>query len=322
MRNILDYSWRVLRPSTTGALPRPDLVIGSSVHPLAGLAGLILARRFDVPFVFEVRDLWPQTLIEMGRIGRRSLLARLLRALERLLYRRAAKVVVLMPGARDYIQYSGVDPTKIVWISNGVDLETFDYRIPPDREPLSVVYFGAHGDANGLDYVLQAIARANIGRRPPALMFRFIGDGPRKGSLEALAGDLGLNDVVRFEPPVPKAQIPDIAAQADAFILNVRDLPLYRYGISMNKLFDYLAAGRPIIFAGPAEDNPVAAAGAGLCVPGDDVAGMAAAMESLAVMPYEARVSMGQRGRAYVAQHYSFEKLSARLCAELLPLLR
>ena len=106
-------------------LEDPDVVIGSSVHPLAGVAACRLARRHGVPFVFEVRDLWPESLIAFGRISRHGLPAILLRSLEKGLYRRAASIISVLPKASDYIAGKGVATDKVVWIPNGVDLRRF-----------------------------------------------------------------------------------------------------------------------------------------------------------------------------------------------------
>lgn len=321
MLNMLDYTYRVLKAETTRKLPAPDLIIGSSVHPFAAFAGERLARRLRVPFVFEVRDLWPETLIQMGRIKRSSLMARVMRWLESYLCRRARKIITLLPNAGEYIEGLGVARQKTVWISNGVDLDRFPYHVPEHRQTLSFLYLGAHGQANGLDSVIKAIARVQHDDPGCPVKFRFVGDGPLKPALMRLAGELGVAERVRFEPPVPKNAIPALVTEADAFIVNVRNLPLYRYGISMNKLFDYLAAGRPTVFAGSSVNNPVAEAGAGCSVPADDVEGMADAIERIVAMSYPERLAMGERGREYVQQHFSYRQLAKSLCDELLPLM-
>jgi glycosyltransferase involved in cell wall biosynthesis len=321
LRNMLEYSFRVLLRSSTRALPRPDLVIGSSVHPFAALAAERLAVRHKVPFVFEVRDLWPETLIEMGRLRRNGVAARVMRSMERWLYLKAARIVVLLPRAHEYIAGLGIDAGKIVWISNGVDLESFPYREPLDRVPLTVLYLGSHGQANGLDRILDAVAGLAERGTADRLRFRFIGDGPAKPDLERYAAELGIAHLLSFEAPVPKSRVPEVLAQADAFIVNVRDLRLYRYGISLNKLFDYLAAGRPVVFAGSSANDPVAEAEAGISVPGDDAKAMTQALETIADMPFRERMAMGRRGREHVDRHYTYRQLASRLCDALSPLM-
>lgn len=320
VRNMLTYTLAVLRRQTTAKLPTPDVVIGSSVHPFAAVAGAILARRFKVPFIFEVRDLWPQTLIDMGRLQEASLMTWALRKMEMWLYRRAARTVVLLPLAWQYIAQLGIARERVVWIPNGVDLSLFPRPVPtaaPDDEVFSLMYLGAHGQANGLDVVLKAMAQVqymSVGQR---IRLRLIGDGPLKPGLMAQSEVLGLRNV-HFEPPVPKREIPALAAQADAFVIPIPSLPkLYRFGVSPNKLFDYLAAERPILIASDIDNNPVAEAQAGLVVPPGEPQALAEAIVQIANMPLAERQRMGRAGRAYVEQNHSFQMLSGRLAAVL-----
>lgn len=320
MLNMLAYTYKVVLKRTTRDLPPPDVIIGSSVHPFAAAAGVLLARRFKVPFIFEVRDLWPQTLVDMGRLREGAALTWLLRKLERWLYQRAARIVVLLPHAWEYIVPLDISKEKILWIPNGVDLSLFPPSELPERSteaPFTLMYFGAHGQANGLDNLLKAMRRVQEFQSEQSsvtrIKLRMIGDGPLKASLMAQAQQLGLRNVV-FEPSVSKSDIPALAAQADAFVIAVLDLPgLYRYGISMNKLFDYLAAGRPIVIASDAVNDPVKDAQAGISVQAGRPESLANAILKIATTPIVERKRMGIAGRKYVEENHSFQHLSARL---------
>ena len=318
--NMLSYSLRVLRHKHTQLLPRPDLIIGSTVHPFAAMAGALLARRHGVPFIFEVRDLWPQTLIDLGRLSPRSLVARALSRLEKWLYLEASRVVVLLPKAAQYIERLGIPATKVVWIPNGVDLSAFPVRDAAARmpdTPFVLMYFGAHGQANGLECILAAMQLVSRHIAPELITLRMIGDGPLKPDLIALAQRLGLTNV-SFHPPVPKDAIPALAGEADAFVISVLDLPLlYRYGISMNKLFDYLASARPIIIASAAANNPVDDAKAGITVAPADPEQMAVAIRQLFNCSADERMQMGRAGRRYVEQHHGFDQLASRLASTM-----
>ncbi|OAK61366.1 glycosyltransferase WbuB [Variovorax paradoxus] len=320
MRNMLAFMRRVILARTTRQLPRPDVVVGSSVHPFAAVAGAMLARRFNVPFVFEVRDLWPQTLVDMGRLRESSPVTWAMRKLELWLYRRAVRTVVLLPHAWKYIAPLGIPRERIVWIPNGVDLSLFPPSQPPVREPsepFTLMYLGAHGQANGLHTVLLAMKLLQERATVPAIRLRMVGDGALKPVLIAQARQLGLRNV-SFEPAVPKREVPALAAQADAFVIAVLDLPnLYRYGISMNKLFDYLAAARPIVMASDASNNPVADAQAGPTVRADQPLQLADAIVQVATASQDERARMGRNGRRYVAHHHDFPQLSQRLAAVL-----
>jgi glycosyltransferase involved in cell wall biosynthesis len=313
MLNMLAYAYRVCLPSTTCELAKPDVVVGSSVHPFAAVSGAWLAKRHCVPFVFEVRDLWPQTLIDLGRLHDDGLVTRLLRWLELWLYRRAEKIVVLLPKASDYIAPLGIHADKVVWIPNGVELDGYDKPSPPAiRNEFTLMYFGAHGQANNLDCVLGAMAE--LSKRPNMrhVRLRLIGDGPLKPALMAQARQLNLSTVI-FEDSVPKTKIPQLASEADAFVICVKDLPqLYKYGISMNKLFDYLAASRPVIMASAAVNDPVKDAGAGFTVKPGSSFELAEAIDKLVKLSPDQKIAMGEAARAYVERHHSFSVLALK----------
>lgn len=322
MLNMLTYTWQVLKHATTKDLPKPDVIIGSSVHPFAALAGALLAKRRKVPFIFEVRDLWPQTLIDMGRLQEKSLVTWVLRKLERWLYRRADRIIVLLPKAWEYIEPLGIERERVVWIPNGVEMAL--YPSQPAQEETSeeesgftFMYFGAHGQANGLDNVLQAMWLVQEQSTDKNITLRLIGDGPLKPVLIEQAEKMGLSNV-QFEEAVPKNMIPSLAAQADAFVISVLDLPkLYRFGISMNKLFDYLAAAKPIIISSSAANNPVEESSGGITIAPDNPKALADAIVRLSGMPLSVRQEMGRNGRSYVEKNHSFECLAKKLATEL-----
>ncbi len=309
IRNMLLYAWRVQRSAITDRIDPPDVVVGSSVHPFAALAGAKLARRYGVPFIFEVRDLWPQTLIDLGRLGAKSLIARGLRRLELYLYRRADRIIVLLPHVADYIIPLGIPAKKIVWIPNGVELDDYPTpRPPPEADVFSFMYFGAHGQANGLDHVLRAMAVLQTDSVTSNIRLRLIGDGPQKEALRRLAEDLKLGNV-SFESPVAKSEVPRLAAEADAFVFNLVDAPVFKYGISSNKLFDFMAAGRPVVFCCNAPNDPVRQAACGLTVKPGQPAALACAMKEMAAMPKARRDTFGRKGREYAEQRHSYRTL-------------
>ena len=159
---------------------------------------------------------------------------------------------------------------------------------------------------------------AILQRRPEAarIRLRLIGDGPRKAPLQRLAEELQLNNVA-FEPPVAKDQIAGLAAQANAFVFNLVDAEVFRYGISSNKLFDFLAAARPVIFCCRSSNNPVEEAGAGISVQPGDPEALAAAIVSLAEMPLEQRQALGRAGRQYVEKYHGYQALAQKFASML-----
>ncbi len=300
-------------PKIAPEIGKPDVVVGSSVHLLTPLAAYWVARHYRVPFVMEVRDLWPQTIIDMGELSANHPITKVLQALERFLYRRAKKIITLLPRADKYITACGIPQEKIVWIPNGVDLSRFEGLEPyvPSENGLKVVYLGAHGKANVLDTVIQA-AKILQDRGYCEIQFIFIGDGPEKPRLMALAEELGLRNV-EFHDPVPKSEAPKKLGDAHVTLLTLQDLPLYNYGISFNKLFDYLAASKPLILAGRPANNPVKEAHCGFTVPPRNPEALAEAVIKLYQMSPEERAEMGKRGREYVEKYHDIRKLAMQL---------
>jgi glycosyltransferase involved in cell wall biosynthesis len=295
----------------------PHVIVGSSPHPFAAFAAQRLAHSLSVPFVFEIRDFWPQSLIDLGNLSRLHPFILVLSAIERHLLARAAEIVTPLPCAREYLVRRGVDGERVHWVPNGVDgLPKLAPAPVGGSRPFTIVYAGAHGLANGLDVVLDAAAHLQrIGPDVP-IVFRLVGDGSEKPRLETRAAAEGIANV-RFAPPVPKRDVPAMLAEADACLLILKDSPVFRWGVSPNKLFDYMAAARPVIFAVNAPNNPVADAEAGLTVRAGDPIALSAAAIAMARSAPEEREAMGLRGRALVAAEYTQEHLALRFEAAL-----
>jgi len=315
--NMLSYAWRAFRRGLT--LPgRPDVVIGTCPHPFAPLAAYVLARLRRARFVYDVRDLWPQTPVEMGALRDGSVVTQALRALERFLFARARLIVTVLPYAGDYVASRGIAREKVVWIPNGVNL-TYYQDLAPYRGGaagnFTVMYVGGHARYQGLDVLLDA-ARVLQDNGEETMRFVFVGDGPERPRLMARAVELGLRNT-EFRGLVPKQQLFRVMEEADAFILKFKDLPLLRYGASPIKLFDYFAAGRPVVYACASRNNAVEESMAGLTAPPEDPAAIAKAVQALSAMPAEERSALGRNGLEYVKKHHDTRALAEKLEAVL-----
>lgn len=317
--NMLTFSWRLLRRTGLKNLPSPDIIIGSSPHLFAARAAMSLAHKIGVPFILEIRDLWPQTLLDLGSMSRRHPLIMVLVRLEKNLYRHASHIIVLMPGAMSHIAETGeIADNRVTWIPNGVDLAQVPCTEPENDGLLEVIYAGSHGVANGLETIVQAIHLLDQMGVADRFRFTLYGEGPEKKRLQQLAVELGLRNLT-FKASIPKAGVYQVLKKADAFIVTLADSPLYKYGISLNKVYDYLALARPVVFGGKSLNNPVAEASAGLVVPPEDAQAMADALTQLAAMTAEQRAEMGRNGREFVATNHDTEKLATtleRVCRE------
>ena len=312
LRNMAAFTAALLRRSNVADLPRPDAVIGSTVHPLAAWSASVLARRAGVPFVFEIRDLWPQTLIDMGKLSPRSPLSWMLRRLERVLCDRSAAVITLLPFASEYLVAQGVPEEKVVWISNGTDADDFDGVPPTGGDDFVFMYLGSVGRANGLGAIVEGFLSAAA--TDPRLRLDIVGTGAELPAIRQRAAESAQGGRITFEPPVPKDRVPALVGRADAMVINILDLDVYRFGVSMNKIFDYAAAARPILVASSARNNVVAEADAGIVVRADDAEALGAAMIRMA-SPDAAghRARWAANARAHVIANYDYRALAEQL---------
>ncbi|ASC70809.1 Glycosyltransferase [Halomicronema hongdechloris C2206] len=311
--NMISFAWQTLKlPQYVDDIP--DIIIGSSVHPFAVWAAERIAKRYKIPFCFEVRDLWSQTLIDMAVISSYHPLALFLRWLESYLYRRADKIITLLPYAHECICRFNVQREKIFYLPNAVDLNFFLSAplVYDSQKTFTVMYLGSHGPANDLKTLIEAAAELEKCYPLCPIRWRLIGEGPQKQYLKDYARKLDIKSVT-LEQSIPKSQVPQVIAEADVLIFHLLKIDVFRYGISPNKLFDYLAAQKPIVFACSARNDPVAEAGAGITVPPQDPKAMAEAVYQLAILSPEERVEMGKRGRAYVERYHSYQHLGEQL---------
>ena len=294
-----------------------DLVWGTSPPIFQGITAWLLARLKRTPFLFEVRDLWPAFAIAVG-ILRNKILIHSSLWLEGFLYRQADCVMVNSPGYIDHVRKHGARQVELV--QNGADPDMFaprvdgyNFRCEHDlQDKFIVLYAGAHGMSNDLEVVLQA---AELLRNEAGIRLVLIGDGKEKRALQAKARAMNLPNLL-FIPPAIKDEMPGVLAAADACIAILKPIDLYKTTYP-NKVFDYMAAGRPVVLAIDGVIRQVVeTAGAGIFVRPGDPGEMAQAILGLALAPQKAR-QMGLAGRSYVEEHFrraeSAEKLAQLL---------
>jgi glycosyltransferase involved in cell wall biosynthesis len=299
----------------------PDVVVGSSPQLFAALGGWILARRHRVPFVLEIRDLWPESLIAILGMSRRHPLVIALAAVEKFLYRRSDHIVGVLDGIGDYVKMrAGRRAAPVTWVPNGVPLDALPQPspLPQPGNEFRVVYAGSHGPPNGLDTLLEAarLLEADAAEAGPAIRIDLYGDGASKKDLIEYARSHGLRSV-HFHNPVSRTEIFTVFAGADAVVSLLPPIYLWRFGISPNKLFDYFAAARPVVLAVDSPGDPVSRADAGLKATAQDPIGLAAALRRMSTTPWSERQAMGRRGREYVTAHHDMSVLGPRFAAVL-----
>jgi glycosyltransferase involved in cell wall biosynthesis len=302
----------------------PDVVVASSPPLVAVLPGFLAARcrRRAVPWVFEVRDLWPESAITTGVIGARSWLARILYALERWACRRASGIVVLTPGIAENILRRGLAPQeRVVLIPNGADVELFSPGPPSPElrrklgwgERFVVLYAGAHGRANAVGQLVQAAERL---RAHPEVLIASAGDGPERIRWQDEARARGL-DNIQFLGPIPKDEMPELVRAADVGTAVLQRNPTF-LTVYPNKIFDYMAAGRPTLLAidGVARELVCERARAGVFAEPEDAVAFAAAVLALAA-DRERCAELGRNGREWVVREASRPALAGQYLALL-----
>jgi glycosyltransferase involved in cell wall biosynthesis len=318
--NMLAFSRALGRHALGQTWARPDLILGSSPHPFAALACQRLAQRLEIPFVLEIRDVWPQSLIDVMGISRHHPIVWVLARIERELYRRADHIITLLPTVARRVAACGGDPSAITYVSNGIDLDMVPAPAPPPaRDTFTFIYPGALGVSNALDVMVDAaiLLQEREARLPKRLDLVLMGHGPERERLQARVARAGLRNF-RFLDPVPKREVYQVLATADAFWSSSQATGLWEHGISFNKLFDFMAMARPTLIGLDAPNNPIAEAGAGIVVAPGDAAALAEGIEQLMARSDQDRWAMGLRGAAYVKAHFCSHTLAGQLEAALL----
>jgi glycosyltransferase involved in cell wall biosynthesis len=314
MLNMATFAWRAFWCAMR-LREKPDVIIGVTVHPLAALCGYAVSVARRARFFFEVTDLWPETLIDIGSLSSKSATAWAMRVMEKFLYRRAEKTIMLWPFAYEYTAGLGVPRDKIVWIPHGVDLSRLENLKAFDGGtsfPLTVMFLGGQSKYHGVEVILEAawLLQEQGERR---VRFVIVGGGAEKSRLLQRAEEMKLQ-AVEFRPLVPKSDIGKVMSEGDVFIFHIRELTLLKkYGISANKLYDYMSSGRPIIYAVNSRNNPVKEAGAGLSIPPEDPKALADAILDIVSLTPKERIQMGRNGLEYLLKHHDIRILAERL---------
>jgi glycosyltransferase involved in cell wall biosynthesis len=311
----LDFEWRLFRMPRR-LCPRPEVVIVSSLSLLTIFNGLWLRRRYGCRLVFEVRDIWPLTIVEEGGFSPRNPLVLALGWVEKLAYRRADAVVGTMPNLRQHVDGLLDRHAPVHEIGFGIDPDA----VPGDGdEPVSADWIATHipegkfivchagtiGITNALD-TLFACAGQMAGRSD--IYFLIVGEGDLRAHYERLYGDL---PNVGFTGPVRKSAVRSVIDRCDLVYFSTHPSRVWDYGISLNKLIDYMQSGKPIVGSYSGYPTMVEASGAGSVVAAGDPLALEAAIARYAAMPAAQRAAIGARGPAWLLAHRRYDRLAA-----------
>lgn len=301
---------------------KPDVVIASSTYPLDTYAAQRIARMSGARLIHEVHDMWPITLIELGGMTRRHPFVFLTQKAENSFCRHSDYVVSLLPKAKDYFIRHGMKDEKFRAISNGIVTEEWENAEPlPENHRATfdqlkqsgkfiICYFGSHTNAYALSFLIKAVQKLKNDK----ISVVFVGSGNQKTELETLSQKgKGTNFV--FLPPVPKHSVPELLKLADALYVGALRNDMFRFGICMNKLYDSMMAGKPIIYAVEAPNNYISEFNCGISVAAENVEALKEGILELYQLPEEDRMQMGRNGRKSVMQHFTYKKLAEEFAA-------
>lgn len=319
--NIFTFVGKLLAKSTELARKfNPDIVIASSTYPLDIYPAKNIAKKSGAKLVFEVHDLWPLTPMELGNLSPYHPFIMVLQRGENTAYKSADKIVSLLPKAKDHMLEHGMDEDKFYYSPNGIVLEQWENQnemIPlehrntiaklKDEGKLLIGYAGAHGVANALDHLIDA---AEILRHEP-FAFVLVGKGAEKDRLIKKAKDKGLSNL-HFLPAINKNAIPDFLSHMDSLYIGWNRSKLYRFGVSPNKLLDYMMSAKPIIHSIEAGNDLVAESGCGYSCPPEDGEKIAETIKDLLQLSDHERLEMGKKGRNYVVENYDYKILAEK----------
>lgn len=305
-RNALQFAagvWRHRGQLTK--MFKPDVVIVSSTHPFDFFAAKSLARQTGAALLFELHDIWPLSLIELYGFSPKHPLMRLTDHLSRCALEQSDAVVSLLPRIDRYCSDRKFRPKRIEYIPNAFADETQETPPQAHLEALEqvkanyaaiVMYAGGIARANAVDELLAVAALL------PNVGFVCVGAGAKRGELEC-----DKPDNVIFLPAVAHPQVQALLQQADLLWLGVRNLSVYRYGIAMNKLYDYMASGVPVIISAPCKYHPVSYAKCGITVPASDKIQTRSAILRMLALSERQRRKIGLRGRKAIERKYRYE---------------
>ena len=311
--SMLAFAWKCFSlPAKKIGYPSDIIVSSMPIFPI--VSGRRLKKKYNAAkLVFEIRDIWPLTLNELGEVSKWHPISLFIGWFEKFGYKHADKIVSLLPFAADHIVNHGGAVEKIAYIPNGLEAEIMEQdklsaeirnSIPTDK--FIIGYTGTHSLANALEFLVEAASILNSQNK---FFFILVGEGYKKPFLQQQAAYL---DNIKFFPKLPKSQMQDLIKYFDVCFVGRQDSALFDYGVSGNKYFDYMLGAKPILDANNSFGSPAELAGAGIRVKAESGKAIAQGIEMLYAMSTTEREHMGKAGYDYVTQHHSTSILAGK----------
>lgn len=315
------FEWKLFRLDIY-SLPKPDTIVVSSLSLLTILNGIRLKRKFSCRLIFEVRDIWPLTIIEEGHISSGHPFVRFLAWVERLGYDNSDAIIGTMPNLEEHVRQVSSSNTPVYCIPMGIALDQINYSLPLDGEYIEkylsskkfkILYAGTIGTTNALEVFFKS---AEILKNNTEFQFILVGDGPLKQFF--IKRYEHLPNLV-FAPKVNKYQVQTVLLHSDVVYFSVFDSKVWKYGQSLNKVIDYMLSGKPIVASYSGYPSMINEAGCGVFVPSENAQALADALIMLKKVPAEERTAMGKRGREWLLCNRPYEHLGNKFVEALFP---
>ena len=316
--SMFRFVWKLRRRASRIAREwKPDVVICSSTYPMDTWAGQKIRRKSGAKLLHEVHDMWPITLIELGGMKKSHPFVMLNQAAENSFCRHSDGVVSLLCAAKDYFVAHGMAPEKFHVVMNGVVREEWEHPAPLPAEHAEILsrlraegkfiicFFGSVTKSYAVEYLLRALDLAGDSRAAAVI----VGEGNLKDTLREAAGEKDGKQVF-FLPRIPKAAVPSLTEAVDCSYVGALRNDMFRFGICMNKLFDAMMAGKPVLYAVDAPNNLIRDYGCGVSVEAENAEALAEGIRTLLAMSPQERQRLGENGRRAVLEHFTYEKLA------------
>jgi glycosyltransferase involved in cell wall biosynthesis len=310
----LIFTFKTYFKSPIDQLSKPDVILVSPMAPFPIISGYKWAKKFKAKLLYEVKDIWPLTLIEIGGYSHNHPFIKLMEWSEKFAYKKADKVISVLPLAWKHMEQQGMDRNKFVYIPNGIDPEGYNINEPLPKEieekipkdKFIVVYTGTIGKANALEYLIDSAYKLKDYKD---IVFLIVGKGMEENNLKNKAKALGLNNVI-FLQSVKQTQVQSILKFVDICYKGTLKSLLYNYGISPYKIFDYMYSAKPILHSYSGNGDLVIEANCGISVDAENPDAIANGILKLYNLSQEERSKLGKNGKNYVLKYNTYKSIA------------
>ena len=304
MLNTVSYAYKLNRIIPKLSLEKPDYIVGSTVHPFAPIIALRMARKLKSKYIMEIRDLWPQTFIDMNLWKKSSITAKAFKYIEKISVMHSSKIVVLSPLTIGFLKSNyKYNEQDILLLPNGVNKNYINKEILENTsKQINITYLGGIEKVHGLEFMVDLAAKITDDN----IRFNIYGAGKEKQFLKNKSIETGNNNII-WHDPVSKDKVPEILAQATLLFVSTSNV---LYG-SENKLYDYMASGKPIILAiRGSHNNPISEIGCGISLDRDNIVNSASQLVAFIDKEYNNFNNLGKKGQIYIIENRTVDLLT------------